>query len=77
MLISMFAPDRMVAHNMYSSCPGGTEFCGYMDREWKGTPKMLKKGGKEEKPKKETHSPLALKTKVSRPLKSRLRIPFL
>ena len=77
MLISMFAPDRMVAHNLRPSCPGGTEFCGYMERKWKSTPMMLTKGGKEEKPKKPAVNPLALKTKVARPTKSRLRIPFL
>lgn len=48
-----------------------------MEREWKSTPDMLMKGGKEEKPKKAARNPLALKTKVARPTKSRLRIPFL
>lgn len=73
----MFAPDRMVARNLRPSCPGDSEFCRYMEREWKSTPDMLKKGGKEEKPKKAARNPLALKTKVARPTKSRLRIPFL
>ncbi len=73
----MFAPDRMVAHNLRPSCPGSSEFCGYMEREWKSTPMTLKKGGKGEKPKRSARTPLAFETKVSRPTKSRLRIPFL
>jgi hypothetical protein len=48
-----------------------------MEREWKSTPDMLKKGGREEKPKKPARDPLALRTKLARPTKSRLRIPFL
>lgn len=67
----------MVAHNLRPSCPEGGEFCGYMEREWKSTPMTLKKGGKEERPKKPALNLFALKTKVSRPTKSRLRIPFL
>lgn len=67
----------MVAHNLRPSCPRGSELSGYMEREWKSTPMMLKKGGKEKKPKKAARTPLALETKVSRPTKSRLRIPFL
>ncbi len=73
----MLAPDRIVAHNLRPFYPGGSELCGYMEREWKSTPAMLKKGGKEEKPPKAEKKPLALETKASRPTKSRLRIPFL
>ena len=76
----MFAPDRIVAHNLNPGCPGGTELCGYMEREWNSTPHILgrfgKGKGKDKEPAKTVKSPVALETKVVRPTRSRLKIPF-
>jgi hypothetical protein len=69
----------MVAHNINPRCPGDSELCGYLDREWNSTPHMLGRTGKggDKKPTRAVRSPVPSVTKMVRPVKHRLRIPFL
>ena len=71
----MFPPDRMIAHNLRPTCPGSSELCAYMDREWGSTTAFLRRPGRGKEPAEPL--PLPLETKVVRPAKARLRIPFL
>jgi hypothetical protein len=74
----MFAPDRVVAHDISGRCPGGTELCAYMDREWNSTPAYLGDGGdKGDGREDERTRPVGLLTRVFRSNRSRVRHPQL
>lgn len=73
----MFSPDRMIAHNLSPACPGGSELCAYMDREWNSTPAYLGDKGKGDEKVKDDGKPVGLFTRVVRSTRNRVKIPFL
>lgn len=73
----MFPPDRMISHNLSPRCPGGTELCAYMDREWRSTPAYLGDKGKGEDPVKGGSRPTGLLTRVVRSTKTMVRAALL
>jgi len=73
----MFPPDRMVAHNLSPPCPGRSELCAYMDREWNSTPAYLGDRGRGEDPVKDERKPVGLLTRVVRSTKSMVKAALL
>ena len=73
----MFPPDRMIAHDLSPRCPGGTELCAYMDREWNSTPAYLGDKDNGEGPVKAEGKPVGLLTRVVRSTKTMVRAAFL
>lgn len=67
----------MIAHNLSPRCPGDSELCAYMDREWNSTPAYLGDGGKGEDPAKEAKRPAGLLTRVVRSTRTMVRAAFL
>jgi hypothetical protein len=74
----MFAPDRVVAHDISGRCQGGTELCAYMAREWNSEPAYLgDRGDKGDGDKDEGKAPTGLLTRVFRSNRSRVKHPQL
>lgn len=73
----MFPPDRMIAHNLTPRCPGSSELCAYMDREWNSTPAYLGDSGRGDGEREATERPAGLFTRVVRSTRSRVKVPFL
>jgi hypothetical protein len=74
----MFAPDRVIAHDISGRCPGGTELCAYMAREWNSELAYLGDGGdKGDGREEEGKRPVGLLTRILRSSRSRVRNPHL
>jgi hypothetical protein len=77
MYVSMFPPDRMIAHNLSPRCPDGSELGAYMDREWNATTAYLggndTGGGRRDGAKR----PVGFFTRVARSTRSRVKVPFM
>lgn len=73
MLGVMFPPDRMIAHDLSPRCPGGSELCAYMDREWNATPAFLGGGGDGDVRGKDAGRPASLLRRVVRSTRTMVR----
>ncbi len=77
MYVSMFPPDRMISHNLSPRCPGDSELCAYMDREWNSTTAYLGDKDKGDGIPRTEERPAGLLTRVLRSSRSRVRQPQL
>ena len=72
----MFPPDRMISHNLSPRCPGSSELCAYMEREWNSTPGYLGDRGDGEGPQEAGRKPVGFLTRVVRSTRARVKVPF-
>ncbi len=77
MLGTMFPPDRMIAHDLSPRCPGGSELCAYMEREWNSTPAYLGDRDKGDGIRETKERRVGFFTRVVRSSRSRVRQPQL
>ena len=73
----LMLPDRIPSHNYNPHCPGGSELCCYLDREWCAEPAYLRGKGGDKEPTEDKGKPTGLFTRVTRATRSLIRSPQL
>ncbi|NIP36162.1 MAG: hypothetical protein GWN39_14530 [Thermoplasmata archaeon] len=67
----------MIAHNLSPRCPGDSELCAYMEREWNSTPAYLGDKDKGDGIQETKEGRVGFFTRVVRSSRSRVRQPQL